>query len=164
MILICVESGFKKITDLVTVEEKFEQSNIKYLDVDLSATLQACKRLNLITKEEWKELEKYRNTFRNGYSHANPKQILGDTKGGFILGSFSGNKENQFRELTYSKVPFLQGLAIEGFSQANALPYFIAVENLIRKTMKYIQADEDKKDYELIRIVNGQLTPDRNTV
>jgi hypothetical protein len=44
------------------------------------------------------------------------------------------------------------GLAIEGFSQANALPYFIAVENLIRKTMKYIQAEEDKKDYELIRL------------
>lgn len=152
MLLIYHDSGFKKISDLKSVEGSFEEANTKYLDKDLSTTLRACKGYNLITKREWKELEKYREIFRNGYSHANPEKILGDNKGRFIMGSFSGEKPNEYHELTYSKVPFLQGIAIESFSRDNALPYFIEVENLIRKTIKYILADEDKRDYELIRL------------
>lgn len=71
-----------------------------------------------------------------------------------MLGSFSGEKQNEYHELTFSKVTFLQGIAIENFSKAKALLYFIEVENLIRKTIKHIQNDEDKKEYELLRLVN----------
>lgn len=152
MLLIYYDSGFKKIKDLKSVEKSFSEANSKYLDKDLSTTLQVCKRFGFITKEEWKSLEEYREQFRNGYSHANPEKILGDAKGGFMLGSFLNEKPNEHHELTFSKVPFIQGIAIENFSKANALQYFIEVENLMRRTINYIQADEDRKEYKLVRL------------
>jgi galactitol-specific phosphotransferase system IIC component len=60
-------------------------------------------------------------------------------------------KKADFRNRLFQKF-FLQGIAIEKFSEANAFPYFIAVENLIRKTIKHMQSDENKKSYELIRL------------
>ena len=151
ILLISFESGFKTIADLKSLESIFEAANEKYLQADLNQTLNACRRHGLITKEERKEFDGYRETFRNGYGHADPKKTLGDSKGGFMLGSFNGNKESEFQELTYSKVLLLQGLAVESFSKANALPYFIAVENLIRKTINKMQPDDAKMEYELIK-------------
>ncbi|RZJ98856.1 MAG: hypothetical protein EOO46_23770 [Flavobacterium sp.] len=150
ILLISFESGFKTIVELESLESIFEAANKKYLKADLNETLNACRTLGLITKEERKEFDVYRETFRNGFGHADPTKILGDSKGGFMLGSFNGNKESEFQELTYSKVPLLHGLAVESFSKVNALPYFIAVENLIRKTIHKIQPDDAKVEYELI--------------
>lgn len=150
MLLISFESDFKTMTELKSLESTFEEANKKYLQADLNQTLNACRKHGLITKEERKEFDVYRETFRNGYGHADPTKILGDSKGGFILGSFNGTKENEFQEVTYSKVPLFHGLAVESFSKANALPYFIAVENLIRKTINKIQPNDAKVEYELI--------------
>lgn len=154
LLLIYFESGIKTISDLQSIEERFEKVNKRYLDADLNDTLNKCRSHNLITKENRKELDQYRDKFRNGYSHANPKQILGEKKGRFVLGSLSNNKKSEVKELTYSNVPFLQGIAIAEFSKANALSYFIVVENLIRKTINYIQPEKDIIKYQLIRIVS----------
>lgn len=153
ILLICYESGFKTVSDLKSLESTFEKANQKYMNADLNTVLNACRKLNLITKEERKEFDKYRKVFRNGYSHASAEKILGNAKGKFMLGKLDGSEESEFQELTFSKIPFLQGIAIENFSQVNAFPYFVDVENLIRKTINHIQPDEHKLQYPLIRIV-----------
>jgi hypothetical protein len=156
MLLINYESGFKSITDLKSLEKIFEEANSRWSNKDLNVTLKACKKFGLISKEDWKVLDGYRDKFRNGFSHSDAEKIFGNTKGGFVLGKFGGSMPNEFQELTYSKIPFLQGIIIEDFSKENALPYFIEVENLIRKTINHIQADEYKVKYQLIRLVPNE--------
>jgi hypothetical protein len=157
ILVVYFETGFKTIDDLDSIEEGFEVANKKYMRKDLSSILNVCKKLKLISKDDWKLFDKYREIFRNGYSHADPQKILGNTKGSFLFGSFNDSKKSELKELTFSKIPFLQGVAIEAHSQNNALPYFIAVENLIRKTIHNIQPDEYKIDYQLIKLVKKEI-------
>jgi hypothetical protein len=153
ILLIHIKSDFKTIKNLKSLESQFDLANKAYLDADLNSTLNACRNLNLISKEERKDLDKYRDVFRNGFSHANPEKILGDKKGAFVMGSFISGKISETQELTLSKIPFLQGIAIEEFSKVNALQYYIVVENLIRKTVNNINAEVNQVNYKLLELV-----------
>lgn len=153
ILLVYTETEFKTIDNVPDLETGFDKANQKYMDKMFSETLKACRSKGLISKDDKKLFDKYREIFRNGYSHADPNKILGNAKGGFFFGSFDGKTKSEFKELTYSKIPMFQGLAIETHSKNNALPYFIEVENLIRKSIHNIQPDDFKTKYELVRIV-----------
>jgi hypothetical protein len=155
ILLIHIKSDFKTINNLESLESQFEVANKSYLDADLNSTLNACRSLKLISKDERKELDRYRDIFRNGFSHANPEKILGDKKGAFIMGNFISGEIGKTQELTLSKIPFLQGIAIEGFAKENALEYILVVENLIRKTINNINAEVNQVKYELLEIVKS---------
>jgi hypothetical protein len=155
ILLIHIKSDFKIINNLESLESQFEEGIKAYSDKDLNITLNALRTLNIISKEERKELDKYRDIFRNGFSHTNPEQILGDKKGAFIMGNFISGEIGKTYELTLSKIPFLQGVAIEGFAKENALEYILVVENLIRKTINNINAEVNQVKYELLEIVKS---------
>jgi len=48
----------------------------RYINKDLSTTLKACKTKGLLSKEDWKLFDKYKEIFRNGFSHYDPSKIL----------------------------------------------------------------------------------------
>jgi hypothetical protein len=127
----------------------------KYCKILLIHIKSDFKTIRIISKEEWKKLDEYRDIFRNGFGHANPEQILGDKKGAFIMGNFASGAIGKTQELTLSKIPVFQGIAIEGFAKENALKYFIDVENLIRKTIHKINAEVNQAKYELLEIVKS---------
>lgn len=52
----------------------------KYNDKNLVETIAKAKRLGIITKEDGKTLNEYREDFRNAYSHADKKKIFKDQK------------------------------------------------------------------------------------
>jgi hypothetical protein len=153
IILIYVKSNFKTIDNSKSLESQFEEGNKAYLKKELYTTLNALRTLNLISKEERKELEVYREVYRNGFSHANPEQILGDKKVTHIMGSLYTGEIGKVEESKLSKIPFLQGDAVENFAKVNALKYFIVVENLIRKTINNTNAEVNQIKYDLLEIV-----------
>lgn len=105
ILLVYTETGFKTIDDVDDLETGFDSANEKFMDKTLSQTLNACRTKGLISKENKKIFDEYKEIFRNGYSHADPKKILGNVKGSFVFGSLDGTKKNELRELTYSKIP-----------------------------------------------------------
>lgn len=141
LVLIAKDSGNLTISDLETIEDRFAPSIEKYMTKDLSATLAACKTQGIVAKEEYKILDKYRDIFRNGFGHAEAAKILQGAKGKFALGSFTDTSKLEMKELTYEKVPALQGIAIDMMAMANAWPYFVTVENFIRTSIRHYIKD-----------------------
>ena len=95
-----------------------------------------------------------REQYRNGFGHADPRKILGEVKGNFTLGSFLDPSKSEARELEIAKIPILQGIAIQLFSESKALLYFVEVENLMRKTINQIQPEKHRRIHQLVAIVS----------
>lgn len=106
-----------------------------YLGKDLSAILRACKSKGLLSKDDWKIFDKYREVFRNGYSHYDPPKILrGET---FTVTDIKVNgKLGAPEKRKIEEMPNV-GIAIDDFARRNGWNYFVAVENFIRITIKY---------------------------
>ncbi|NLI41679.1 MAG: hypothetical protein GX421_10950 [Caldisericales bacterium] len=122
-----------KPLDLLT----FRPSVDKFDGQDLAQTLGQAKSKGLITKDQWKLLDKYRNDFRNAYSHAEKKKIFKDK----TVGTNSIKVENDQFNLSNSvqtlliDLPFGQGIAQVILSKAIAFDYFISVDNIIRDVL-----------------------------
>jgi hypothetical protein len=116
----------------------FRPSVNTYDGLDLAQTLGRAKRKGLITKEQWKLLEKFREDYRNAYSHAEKKKI-------FKGMTFNTNKvklENNQINISDSNETLLidlimgQGLAQVILSKEIAFDYFISVDDVIRDVLK----------------------------
>jgi hypothetical protein len=106
-----------------------------YLKKDLSTILRACKSKGLLSKDEWKILDKYRDIFRNGYSHYDPPKILQGAT--FTVSTIGLNGELGANEnVKIEEMPHV-GISIDDFARWNAWEYFIRVENFIRSTIRY---------------------------
>jgi hypothetical protein len=106
-----------------------------YLNKDLSRTLAALKSKNLISKETWKILDKYREIFRNGFAHYDPALILKGLTYKISVMKMPGEPIEE-KELNLHRIPPV-GLAVEAFAEKNAWLYLVTVENLIRSTIRY---------------------------
>lgn len=106
-----------------------------YLNKNLSQTLAACKSKGLLSKETWKVLDKYRETFRNGFAHYNPALILKGHTYKISTIKISGEPTEE-REFDMHDSPNV-GLAIEVFAEKNAWLYLATVENFIRSTIRH---------------------------
>jgi hypothetical protein len=106
-----------------------------YLNKELSSTLRACKAKGFLSKETWKQLDKYKDIFRNGFSHYDPAQILKGLTYKFSTQKSPGEPLKE-REFNLHDIPNV-GLAIEAFAEKNAWPYLVTVENFIRSTIQY---------------------------
>lgn len=106
-----------------------------YLSKDLSQTLAACKSKGLLSKENWKKLDKYRDIFRNGFAHYDPAQILKGLTYKISMIRIPDDPIEE-REFNLHEAPHV-GLAVEAFAEENAWPYLVTVENFIRSTIRY---------------------------
>jgi hypothetical protein len=106
-----------------------------HLNKDLSDSLRACKTKGLLSKADWKQLDKYRDIFRNGFGHYTPAKILQDRT--LTVGQLPNNdKPETDIEYKLHETPFA-GAAIAVFAAQNAWPYLATVENFIRSTIRY---------------------------
>jgi hypothetical protein len=107
----------------------------QYLNKDLSATLSACKTKGLLSKQDWKIFDKYKEIFRNGFSHYDPPKILqGGTYGFSLLGVDGATTEVKGIKIQDGS---MAALAINMFAERNAWPYLATVENFMRSTIRY---------------------------
>lgn len=115
--------------------EGTEEARSKYGGANLGKTLSAAKRVGLITKDQWKELDEFRKHVRNPYSHADRAAMLRDTTvpmqpvrlsdGAFELG--------ESREVRAAKMPIGQGLILAMIAERQSVPYFLHVDGLARE-------------------------------
>lgn len=109
----------------------------KYDNLDLSQTLNQSKRKSIITKEEWKILDEYRDRFRNAYSHAEKKKIFKEIKVKTNKAEIEDRqiKINESIMTSIVNIPSSQGIAQVILSKELAFNYFISVDGLIREIL-----------------------------
>jgi hypothetical protein len=115
----------------------FRPSVDKFDDKDLAQTLGQAKSKGLITKDQWKLLDKYRNDFRNAYSHAEKKKIF---KNKTVNTNQIKKTKNQLylsnpAQTLLIDLPFGQGIAQVLLSKDLAFDYFISVDKIIRESL-----------------------------
>lgn len=105
--------------------------------LDLSQTLRHAKKIGLISEEQWKKLDNYRDEFRNAYSHSEKKKIFKDKTVATLEPII---KDGQFTLAASSithllDIPAYQGIFQAILSKNVAFNYFISVDELIRSTL-----------------------------
>jgi len=115
----------------------FRPSIDKFDGQVLSKTLEQAKSKGLISNDQWELLDKYRNDFRNAYSHAEKKKIFKDKTVGTNLIKVENDQLNlsDSVQTLLINLPFGQGIAQIILSKEIAFDYFISVDNIIRDVL-----------------------------
>lgn len=116
----------------------------KYDKMELSQTINAACRQGLISKEDKRELHRLRETLRNPYSHAQQTGIHGDVTVPLVGAMVDENLNFQFqepKEMRVSEVMPVAGFAVQMHAEANSIPYFEYVIDLIKRTLPKIAPD-----------------------
>lgn len=125
------------------IENKDFNNNAKYIEKydgkALGDTLIMAKSKGLITKEQWKVLDGFRDEYRNAYSHAEKKKIF---KNNFAT-KHTLKVENGLVQEETEQVPIInliigQGIAQFKISKGKAFNYFISIDEIIRDVIKRI--------------------------
>lgn len=109
----------------------------KYVDKDLSETINIARKMGLITKEQKKLLHQIREDFRNAYSHADKDKTFGDGTIPVTVLDFGGDKVTVASHQDVRLADFLvgHGPAQVTHARQNALPYFQYVDGLAREVL-----------------------------
>jgi hypothetical protein len=113
--------------------------NANNMDKNINA---ACTQ-GIITKKDKTELNSIRECLRNSYSHADASKIHGN-KSIPLTGARLTEQGLQLEDTNVAKIallPMLQGIAQVKHAEANAIPYFQFVDELIRRTRPNIFKD-----------------------
>lgn len=130
------ESGI--INKTQNMRTAFNAGIEKYNSMNLIDTIAKAKRLQIITKSDSKILDKYRDDFRNAYSHADKKKIFKGWKIPTQMISMNQDLKyqlDQTEDYDLSELPFAQGIAQVLLSKESAFQYFIKVDEIIRNSL-----------------------------
>lgn len=121
------------------IRKSFNAGIEKYNDKNLIETIGYAKRLGIISKEDSQILIKYKDDFRNAYSHADKKKIFKDLK--LPTQEISLNKDLEYEIRASENSNLFELLFAHGFAQAllskkTAFEYFIKVDEIIRSSLK----------------------------
>lgn len=103
----------------------------------LNDTINKSCTLGIITKEDKKILHKYRESIRNAYSHAEKRKIHENKEIPVQLAKINDLTGIQVQQESIQKIlhmPFIHGLAQLEHAKANAIPYFLYIDKLVRKS------------------------------
>ncbi len=128
------ESSIDKIVNTTA------QSTGAYNSNDMDKNINAACRQGIITKDDKKMLHRFRENFRNAYSHADASKIHKDVAVPLVGAQVGedGFQVEQSQDALVAMLPMLQGILQTKHAEANALPYFQYVDSLIRRTRKNI--------------------------
>jgi hypothetical protein len=140
-------------TENTKIENAFNKKGIdfynqKKCDLEFSIN-QACSQ-GLITKEHKKLLIKFKNRFRNPYSHANTNDIFKEipVKGKGISLIEGETDEDLLKRIFDDNTEYLmpakymlpaQGLLQAMIAERDSIPYFVEVDKIIRSMMSNIK-------------------------
>lgn len=130
-------------------EAVFSKPNADYGSITLAESIKLCSKENLIDNEEYKFLyDEVRNSFRNGYSHADIGKILKDVEPEMTLFEFKFSNPSEGKPVIVNRkmLPMIQGIDMQTFAQEHAEPYFVFVFNLIEKITVRLESFDKEKD------------------
>jgi hypothetical protein len=138
--LIYNDVGFVSIGQVNDLDA-YAEAHKNYSNENLFETINRCAERGLITDTLKDRLHKYRQSIRNGFSHASPKSTFKDASSRFVMFSFKDLVPSPVKETKISTLPpFLQAYAVRDFAEANALPYFDLVYQAIKEVEQVIGA------------------------
>lgn len=109
-------------------------ATVKYIGKDLNDTINMARKQGIISKEAAKILHEYRARLRNGFFHADLQAMFGDQTTP-VTGADIGKCEVEQDNIPIYSLPLIWGEAMWQNASANAIPYFIEVDGLIRETL-----------------------------
>lgn len=130
----------------VKLEDAFKEGITKFDQLDLDDTINRACTQGLITKEQKKLLKKFKDEFRNPYSHASTAEIFKDTtvKGKTISLNEGESPENLLKRifdnnsdeiLAVKDILPIQGLVQVVIARQISVPYFTEVDKIIREML-----------------------------
>lgn len=140
--LIYSETKDKIKTD--NVESLFKPSVDNYSNKGLSTTINACCTKGIITKAQKKDIEHFKDTIRDPFSHADMKETFKDMTIPAQIGKIDYDcKEDILKVERELKVdlgsfPPFQGIAQAIISKDISFVYFEYIDNLIRTTKEKV--------------------------
>lgn len=129
------EQAFETGADLVKVMEAYTEEGInKYGHITLSQSIKAAYACGLIEEEEKKVLNKFRDQFRNAYSHADKEKTFGNTA--VSVQSAKINPEGIVPSVpiqaVIAKNPVVHSIAQAMKAEQEAPGYFSYLDRLVR--------------------------------
>ncbi len=130
----------------IKLENSFKKGITKFDQLDLDDSINRACTQGLITKEQKKLLKKFKDEFRNPYSHATSSEIFKDitVKGKTISLNENESPENLLKRifddetegyLTVKDILPIQGLVQVAVAKQISVPYFIEVDKIIREML-----------------------------
>jgi hypothetical protein len=133
-----IEYSAKNKTECCNINSVFDEATAIYADKDLEYTINQTCRKGLISKEEKKLLRKYKEQFRNAFSHADPQKIFSNIYIPAAIvttaNSESSNgytKKSSINLLAENNVP-IQGIVQSIKAEQQSIYYFLSVDKIIR--------------------------------
>jgi hypothetical protein len=156
-----LESSLKKcLTMRFSIENKNDKTELIdafkngidfYDDKHLDDTINRACSQGLITKEQKKTFKKFKDDYRNPYSHASTNKIFKDKKiKGAIVSMTEKEKENpeefikKLFQIETNELPIIDILPVHGMAQVeiareSIIPYFSEVDKTIREMLKKLK-------------------------
>lgn len=130
----------------IKIEDAFKEGITKFDQLDLDDTINRACTQGLITKEQKTLLKKFKDEFRNPYSHATTSEIFKDTtvKGKTISLNEGESPENLLKRifdndsdevLAVKDLLPIQGLVQVMIAKQISVPYFTEVDRIIREML-----------------------------
>lgn len=125
---------------LKSLTNDLKASGNKFNDKNLGDNINKACKFGLITKEEKKQLNEFREKFRNAYSHADRKKQHGDitTPVQFSTIEEGKIKMEPLQEVSLFDLPIFQGIAQWHHAEVFSYPYFEYLDGVIRRTLSII--------------------------
>lgn len=120
-----------------TWTETFAGPSKKYNTINLSTSIDLCKKNGLLTQDERDHLyDTIRVLMRNGFAHADPSEIVKNIpdETPVFVGRLDSPGEIQKVNLDQKVIPAFQSLQMENFAKEIAPKYFDFVYNLVINT------------------------------
>lgn len=125
---------------LTTLANDLRASGNKFNDKNLGDNINKACKLGLITKDEKKKLNEFREKFRNAYSHADRKKQHGDITTPVQFSTIEDGeiKMEPPQEVSLFDLPIFQGIAQWHHAEVFSIPYFTYLDGVIRRTLSKI--------------------------
>lgn len=120
-----------------SIIDAFEDSTKDYDNITLYSSIETAFKENIITESQKTLLHKFRNEFRNPYSHAESKKIFEGLKMGVQQVSLEDNelRSSEYRLEEIIKLPFAHGLVKIKIAKEIAADYLGLVDKIIREVL-----------------------------
>lgn len=119
---------------LTRYKNSMSAATVKYIGKHLNDTINIARKQGLISKDAAKTLHEYRARFRNAFFHADLQAMFGDQTTP-VTGADMGKCEVEQDNIPIYSLPLIWGEAMWQNASANAIPYFIEVDGLIREAL-----------------------------
>lgn len=138
-----IDESAKNKTERGDITNMFDDATKKYANKNLDFTINQACRKGLITKDEKELLHKFRERYRNAYSHADPqKTFSGVSIPATIFTTKDLDNPEEFFKRAFTDKPnvilsaennvIIQGLMQSSKAEDEAMDYFLTTDGMIR--------------------------------